>query len=267
MNAETPTPEADDETLVELPLFPLRTVLFPGGLLGLKVFEARYLDLMSRCMRNGQGFGVIALHSGQEARRAAGEEVSLETVGVLAEIIDVDSPQSGILELRCRGTRRFAPRSVAQQADGLWVAQVVFLPDDLPDDLSVESSDDLPDNQLTDASEDDSDGAPRDAPETADKSEGREAPDRARGPAAHKRRLAACAEALANAIEAMTAQGAEPFLPPLRMEDAGWVANRWCEILPISQAAKQKLMALDDAQVRLRLVSDFLRSKGVIEPD
>ena len=234
MSADTHLPVQDDEALVELALFPLNTVLFPGGLLGLKVFEARYLDLMSRCMRTGQGFGVIALRSGREARQGPGDEVSLEPVGVLAEIIEVDSPQSGILELRCRGTRRFAPRSVVQQADGLWVAQVVYLPDDLPEELPMDDGD---------------------------------APTEPAGVGtARAQRLSACAAALAKAIEALTAQGAEPFLQPLRMDDAGWVANRWCEILPISQAAKQKLMALDDAQVRLQLVSDFLRSKGVIEP-
>ena len=230
MSAESPS--ATGEALVELALFPLRTVLFPDGLLGLKVFEARYLDLMSRCMRSGQGFGVIALRSGREAGPGQGDEVSLEPVGVVAEIIDVDSPQSGILEVRCRGTRRFALHSVAQQADGLWVGQVSLLPDDLPDDLPDELPDDLPDAGAESA--------------------------------AHHLRLLACAAALSNAIEALTAQGADPFLPPLRLDDAGWVANRWCEILPISLAAKQKLMALDDAQVRLRLVSDFLRSKGVI---
>ena len=54
--------------MAELPLFPLRTVLFPGGLLELKIFEARYLDLMSRCMRERAPFGVVALRSGAEAR-------------------------------------------------------------------------------------------------------------------------------------------------------------------------------------------------------
>ena len=59
---------------------------------------------------------------------------------------------------------------------------------------------------------------------------------------------------LANAIATLKAQGAEPFLEPHRFDDAGWVANRWCEILPISLAAKQKLMELPDPQVRLQLV-------------
>lgn len=201
-----------DAVPVELALFPLQSVLFPGGLLGLKVFETRYLDLMSRCLRTGHGFGVVALCQGGEVRRAE-ESVSFESVGVLAEILDVDSQQSGILQLRCRGTRRFDILSVTQHADGLWMARVEYLPDD-----------------------------------EADLSAGFEP----------------TIEALSNAIDVLKAQGAEPFLAPLRFDEAGWVANRWCEILPISLAAKQKLMALDDPLVRLRLVDDYLRGKGVI---
>ena len=206
---------SDAVPTIELPLFPLQSVLFPGGLLGLKVFEARYLDLVSRCMRSGQGFGVVALRSGSEARKPGDDTVqSLETIGTLAEILEVDSPRSGILHLRCRGGGRFATQGVAQRPDGLWVAQVIFLADD-------EASAPTPE-------------------------------------------LEACAEALQGAIKALKSQGAEPFLPPLRFDDAGWVANRWCEILPISLAAKQRLMLLPEPQLRLRLVDEYLRGKGVV---
>jgi hypothetical protein len=54
------------------------------------------------------------------------------------------------------------------------------------------------------------------------------------------------------------------MIEPLRFDDAGWVANRWCELLPVSLAAKQKLMELEDPEVRLRLVDEFLRSKQVV---
>lgn len=213
MSAE-PSSDRTAEPLGEpLALFPLGSVLFPGGLLGLKVFEARYLDLISRCLRTGEGFGVVALRQGSEVRRP-GETIDVESVGTLAEILDVDSPQSGILQLRCRGTRRFAVEGLAQQPDGLWTGSAQYLPDD-------ES----------------------------------QAPD----PAVRR-----SVEALRKALEALEAQGAEPFLAPLRFGDAGWVANRWCEILPISLAARQKLMALPDPAVRLRLVDDYLHSKGVV---
>lgn len=210
MSAEPASHPAGDR--FELPLFPLQSVLFPGGLLGLKVFEARYLDLISRCLRTASGFGVVALRAGTEVRQPD-EPVALETVGTVADILEVDSPQSGILTVRCRGGGRFVTHAVRQLPDGLWVAEVSRLDDDEP---------------------------------------------------VHPGEWQRAAQALSNAIEALKAQGAEPFLPPWRLDDAGWVANRWCEILPISMAAKQKLMALDDPLVRLRLVDDYLRNKGVV---
>ena len=198
----------------ELPLFPLRSVLFPGGLLGLKIFEARYLDLVSTCLREQRSFGVVALRSGTEACTKPGEKVEFEAIGTEVELLDVDSAQPGILQLRCRGTQRFRVHAHRQQADGLWIADTSAVPDD-------------------------EDTAPTEA-------------------------LIETVRGLAGAMAAMTAQGAPPFLEPHRFDSAGWVANRWCEILPISTAAKQKLMELPDALVRLELVDEFLRSKGVV---
>jgi uncharacterized protein len=197
-----------------VPLFPLQAVLFPGGLLSLKVFETRYLDLISASLRENTPFGVVALRQGSEVRRP-GEPVVMETIGTLAELIEVDSAQHGILQVRCRGTRRFTVTSRKQEPDGLWLAQVQMLDDD---DTT--------------------------APSAA---------------------LIETVRGLANAIATLKQQGAEPFLKPFKFESAGWVANRWCEILPISIAAKQKLMELPDPQVRLQLVDEFLRTKGVVK--
>ena len=202
---------------VALPLFPLGTVLFPGGLLELKVFEARYLDLIATCLRERRGFGVVALVEGREARSStepSQDAVRFESTGTRAELLEVDSKRQGILLVRCRGAQRFRVEASHQQADGLWVAQVHSVPDD---------------EAL--------------APEAA---------------------LADTVRELANAIAALKAENVEPFLEPHRFDDAGWVANRWCEILPIPQAAKVKLLELPDPMLRLRLVDDFLRSKGVV---
>jgi hypothetical protein len=73
-------------------------------------------------------------------------------------------------------------------------------------------------------------------------------------------------KALASAIGALERKSGSPFSRPYRFDEAGWVANRWCELLPISLAAKQKLMELDDPQMRLRLVDEYLRNKGVVGP-
>jgi Lon protease-like protein len=197
-----------------LPLFPLQTVLFPGGLLSLKVFEARYLDLMGRCLREARPFGVVALRRGTEVRRAK-EAIALEAIGTIADLLDVDSAQAGILHVRCRGRQRFSLSDPRQDPDGLWLAQIELLPDD---DIVL--------------------------PEQA---------------------YAGTVRGLASAISTLKAQGAEPFLEPHLFDQAGWVANRWCEILPISLAAKQKLMELPDPKLRLQLVDEFLRSKGVVK--
>lgn len=194
----------------ELPLFPLRTVLFPDGLLELKIFEARYLDLMSRCMRESRPFGIVCLKSGAEAR-VSGEAVSLYAVGTLAELIDVDSAQVGILVVRCRGTQRFAVDATRQQADGLWLGAAAAVADD---------------------------------------------PVVAPGPV-----QANVVKSLADAIASLTAQGARPFLEPHRFDDAGWVANRWCEILPLPLDAKQRLMTLADPLARLDIVDSLMRAK------
>ena len=76
--------------------------------------------------------------------------------------------------------------------------------------------------------------------------------------------LLSTVKALANAIGALERKSGSPFVKPYRFDDAGWVANRWCELLPISLAAKQKLMELEDPQMRLRLVDEYLRGKGVV---
>jgi uncharacterized protein len=198
-----------------LPLFPLRTVLYPGALLGLKVFEARYLDLVSERLRTQQPFGVVCLKAGSEAGRNAAP-VALEAVGVLAHIDAVDAEEAGILRLRCTGGQRFRIEGEPQQQpDGLWVAPRVALI----------------------------------APDTP----------RQPGPA-----VLQTVAALAEAIKKLVADERCPFVEPFRLDDAGWVANRWCELLPVPLAAKQKLMELDDPVIRLSIVDGYLRDKKVV---
>jgi Lon protease-like protein len=101
------------------PLFPLRTVLFPEGPLPLRVFEPRYLDMVSRCLRSGSSFGVLLLLAGSETGAA-----QTVTLGTLARIADWYQGSDGILGITAVGTRRFELRSVAQQDDGLYVGEV-----------------------------------------------------------------------------------------------------------------------------------------------
>lgn len=203
------------DLLPHLPLFPLGTVLFPQGLLPLKIFETRYLDLMTHCLRTGQTFGIVSLQQGAEVQTATdGEMVRFEHAGCLAELIDCDSPQAGILHIRCRGLQRFTVSQVRQAPDGLWRADAVLQPAD-----PVEP--------------------PR--PE-----------------------FQASVAGLQRAIDTLQARDQTPFLAPYALDDAGWVANRWCEILPIPLPTRHKLMLLPDPHARLQLVDGFLRRHGIV---
>lgn len=107
-----------------LPLFPLNTVLFPGCLLDLQIFEARYLDMVSACMRRGEGFGVVALLEGREVGEAARR---FSTLGCEALIRDFQQRPNGLLGIRVEGGRRLRVGEVGVQADQLTLAEVNWL--------------------------------------------------------------------------------------------------------------------------------------------
>jgi Lon protease-like protein len=117
--------------LADLPLFPLHTVLFPDGLLPLKIFEARYLDMARDCLREKTPFGVCLLKSGAEVARD--EEPSVpEAIGCLAEIEECDVEAFGMLLIRARGTRRFRLLSHRVEQSGLLVGMAELYGDDRP---------------------------------------------------------------------------------------------------------------------------------------
>ena len=149
--------------------------------------------------------------------RVQGCRVSFEKCpeGCLAEVVDCDSEQTGILQVRCRGTRRFMLAGQAHQgSDGLWRADAVLQEEDTPAPVPTE--------------------------------------------------LRPCATALGRAIATLAQRGQHPFFMPHRLDDAGWLANRWSEILPIPLATRHKLMMLPDPLARLRLVDGFLRRHGIV---
>ena len=113
---------------IEIPIFPLGGVLFPGGVMSLKVFEQRYLDMAAHCMKNETPFGVCLIASGKEVADPA----TPHPVGTLAHIERGDMEQLGILMLGVRGGRRFRIVSRRQQADGLQYAQVTLLDEPPP---------------------------------------------------------------------------------------------------------------------------------------
>ena len=107
----------------EIPLFPLQTVLFPGGRLPLRIFEQRYMDMAKACLRDGSPFGVCLIREGHEV----GQPALPEAVGCIARIVEWDMPQLGLLQVVARGERRLRIRARRVQADGLALAGAELL--------------------------------------------------------------------------------------------------------------------------------------------
>jgi Lon protease-like protein len=111
---------------IELPLFPLSTVLFPGGRLDLRVFERRYLDLVRDCTRSGSGFGVCLIVRGREA----GAPATPAAFGTVARIVDFATLPDGLLGIVTRGHERFHVERTRVRDNGLVIGHVELLPDD-----------------------------------------------------------------------------------------------------------------------------------------
>ena len=123
-----PTRRADDRATVPLPLFPLRTVLYPGGVLPLRVFEQRYVELTKACLKNRTPFGVCLITEGDEVARAEAAPVQIAPVGTFATIDACDMPELGIFQVTATGGARFEALSHALRADGLVIADVAPIP-------------------------------------------------------------------------------------------------------------------------------------------
>ncbi len=211
-------------TPLEIPLFPLQAVLFPGGYLPLRIFEVRYLDMISRCQQAQTPFGVVSLTEGGEVRRrqagltdAAGfAPESFQPIGTLAHIHAFERPQPGLIQVRCSGGQRFRVLGSERLPHGLWVAKVELLADDpvviVPDDLT---------------------------------------------------HLARALQLLLHKLEQGAAAEDLPLQPPYLWTDSTWLSNRWSELLPLDAAERQRFMQLDSPLLRLELVADQLDRLGL----
>jgi Lon protease-like protein len=212
---------------MRLPLFPLSTVLFPGGVLPLRIFEARYMDMARDCLRNGSAFGVTLItdpKAGETSRRA-----NFADVGCSATIAGWDMQQLGLLHVRAVGGQRFRVREVAIEGNGLRVAEADWLEED------------------TDAAV---------APEHAACVDLlRRIIDDLRAQSAERRRESG---------ESDDVLAQPPFAEPIQLDSSSWVANRLCEVLPVPLKAKQKLMELPDGHARLEIVHAYLKQHAVV---
>lgn len=112
------------EKLLDLPLFPLGTVLFPGGFLPLRIFEPRYLEMVAACMQQQAPFGVVLIRDGKEV----GVSAEPYEVGTLAAIVDFDKGKDGLLMIACIGGERFRILERRIEANRLQRATVELLP-------------------------------------------------------------------------------------------------------------------------------------------
>jgi Lon protease-like protein len=128
--------DSNKPTNEQVALFPLKLVLFPGGLLPLRIFEPRYLRMVSECLRSDEPFAVAAIRDGPEV----GGHASTAGSGTLARIIDWQQEDDGLLGLLCEGEQAFSLAEVKVEPDGLLRAQIerrpIAAPQAMPDGLS-----------------------------------------------------------------------------------------------------------------------------------
>jgi len=111
---------------MKIPLFPLNTVIFPEGELPLRLFEPRYIDMVSECLRKNTGFGVCLIEEGEEA----GLPAKFFPMGTCVKIIDWDNGEDGLLEIIVKGEQRFKVDSFEIQKNNLCVGEITFLDED-----------------------------------------------------------------------------------------------------------------------------------------
>jgi uncharacterized protein len=214
---------------MQVPLFPLSTVLFPQGVLALRVFEPRYLDMVRDCMREGTVFGVLLITDPRASETS--RTTALAEVGCLARIEAWDMKQLGVLHIRTVGQERFRLLSTETKADGLVVGEVSLID---PDDDAPVAPEHRPCVDLLARILDD-----------------------LRSQLEEKR----AADESAGGNEVLSQL---PFAEPYHMDSSAWVSNRLCEVLPVPLKAKQKLMELGDAPTRLTIVHTYLKQHAVL---
>ncbi|MGI9223885.1 MAG: LON peptidase substrate-binding domain-containing protein [Woeseiaceae bacterium] len=185
---------------MQVPLFPLKTVLFPGGPLPLRIFETRYVDMIGNCIRNDSQFGVLLIRDGGEVGGATTYDI-----GTLARIVDWYQGSDGLLGVTARGEQRFRLISACCEPDGLNVGEIEV--------LAAEPEIVLPEKYRPMATI-----------------------------------LAGVLDDLGRLYENLERH----------LDDAGWVTNRFIEILPIDLEEKQQCLEQSDPGERLRLVQSAL---------
>jgi Lon protease-like protein len=177
-----------------IPIFPLHSVLFPGGPLVLRIFEPRYLDMISRCLKEESGFGVSLIRNGSEV----GEAAEVYPVGTLGRITYWHKRPDGLLGITLRGEQRFRIIEQHVESNQLLMAEVERLPNDSPQPVPGEY------------------------------------------------------QGLVTMLQRIIGELDHPYINlPKRYDEAGWVAARLVELLPLEYSEKQRLLQVDEPLQRL----------------
>lgn len=192
----------------KIPLFPLGTVLFPDGVIALKIFEARYLDMIKKCLREKTEFGVVSILKDQADETSS---PAFSQIGTLAQIEDFDAVQPALYMTKSVGTQRFRLLRSQQEPSGLWIGEVELLENDPITPIPEE----------------------------------------------HQRVVNLLNEII-SVIQSENLLGESPFKEPFKIDDCGWVSNRLAELLPISLAQKNHLLAQTNPRIRLDLVTEII---------
>lgn len=209
-----------------LPLFPLTTILFPDGLLPLQIFELRYLTMIKQCIADGTEFGVVAQTVIKEASKADEKPLSLEPM----------SQESFVSVGTCaKIVAHSAPQPGLLRIDCVGGKRFTI--------ASCEQQKlGLWVAQVSLIKADQAIAVPEELTDTV--------------------------TALRQLITALTGQATDgqrlPIAKPFLFDDCGWVANRWCELIPMQPVQRHRLLTLDNPLIRLELVQDLLETGGFL---
>ena len=213
-------------TLTTLPLFPLTTILFPDGLLPLQIFELRYLTMIKKCIADGTEFGVVAQTVKKDAPKADETPRSLEPM----------SQESFVSVGTCaKIVAHSAPQPGLLRIDCVGGKRFTVV-------RCEQQKLGLWVAQVNLIEADQAIPVPQELTDTV--------------------------TALRQLVAALTSQATEeqrlPMTKPYLFDDCGWVANRWCELIPMQPEQRQRLLTLDNPLIRLELVQDLLETGGFL---
>lgn len=192
----------------EIALFPLGSVLFPEGLMPLRIFEQRYMDMAKSCLRHEQPFGICLIADGHEV----GVPATPYMMGTLARIVEWDMPQLGMLHVVVKGERSFVIRERWTEGSGLQKALITLVPEEAPQVL----------------------------------------------PHTHARLVPLLKRIFSE-------QGKNAYPQPHRLDDAVWLAWRFCELMPVPPAIKQEYLEMESTMERLEEIYRFCADRGLLE--